>query len=92
MNENNSNGNSNGNIKTRIDVAKLQQSFEYVIAELKKLDKEAKILRNEIINTREELKEDIAGIRGDIKVLFVKTGMIAAGSGSIAAIIIKFIG
>lgn len=84
--------NGNGSVKTRIDVAKLQQSFEYVIDELKKLDKKAEILRNEIINTKEELKDDIADIRGDIKLLFFKTGFVGAGAASIVGLIIKLTG
>ena len=84
--------NGNGSVKTRIDVAKLQQSFEYVIDELKKLDKKAEILRNEIINTKEELKDDIADIRGDITLLFFKTGFVGAGAASIVGLIIKLTG
>ena len=84
--------NGNGNVAVKIDVAKLQESFKYVIAELKKLDSKTDTLRNEIINTKEELKDDIADIRGDIKLLFFKTSFIGAGAGSVAAIILKFIG
>ena len=86
------NNNGNGNVTARIDIAKLQESFKYVVAELKKLDIKVEKARNEIRDTKDELKEDIADIRGDIKLLFFKVGFISVGSGSIAAIILKFVG
>ena len=88
--------NGNGNVKTRIDVALLQQSFVTVAIELKELAHRVSTVKNEIINAKEELKDDIADIRSDIKLLFFKTGIISAGSGTVAAgiitIIVKLIG
>ena len=84
--------NSNGNVTARIDIALLKQSFETIGKELQKLDKKVEGVRKEIIDTKDELKDDIADIRGDIKLLFFKTGLISVSAGSVAAIIVKFVG